>query len=324
MIVVWRVTTHCNLGCSYCAYDRQLPLERTDIDAGTVMRFARLLSQYQAMTGDSVMISWLGGEPLLWKPLAQVSKTVAADLGLRLSATTNGTALKSAALRDLIAECFTELTVSVDGPQRFHDEIRGWPGGFEQLRASVAQLRAASRHRQQRLWLRVNTVLMEQNLALFPELCEQLLSWDIDEITFNQLGGNDRPEFHREHRLQPAHVEALAAMLPELRHRLQAHGVRLSGGVPYLQRFRASAAGEKLPVSNCGPAKKFLFIDERGRVAPCSFTVPDFAALVDELRSVDDLLSLNRHYEQALTRRRSHWCDDCPSTQVFEKFVARA
>lgn len=322
MIVIWRVTTRCNLGCSYCAYDRELPFERTEIDAQTVMRFAQLLSQYQSVTGNSVMISWLGGEPLLWKPLAQLSKVLAGELGLRLSATTNGTSLKSSALRALITDCFTELTVSVDGPQSFHDEIRKWPGGFEQLRAGVAQLRADAQHREQRLRLRVNTVLMEQNIHRFAELCEQLLSWDIDEITFNQLGGNDRPDFHREHRLRPEHVEMLVQMLPELRSRLHEQGVRLSGGVQYLQRFRASAIGERLHVPSCRPARKFLFIDELGRIAPCSFTVPEYAVLVDELHSVDDLLALNQRYEQALAQRRSHWCDDCPSTQVFDKFVA--
>jgi sulfatase maturation enzyme AslB (radical SAM superfamily) len=318
MIVIWRVTTHCNLGCAYCAYDRSLPIERAEVDAETVMRLARLLSEYQSRTGDSVMISWLGGEPLLWKPLASVSRVLSGELGLQLSATTNGTALKSAALRSMIAEHFVELTVSVDGPPEFHDRSRKWLGGFEHLRAAVMQLRADTQHRERRLRLRVNTVLMAQNIHLFGELCEQLISWDIDEITFNQLGGNDRPEFYREHRLALADVDALAGMLPRLRDQLWAHGVRLSGGAQYLHRFRASASGEQLRVDSCNPGKKFLFVDERGRVAPCSFTLTDNGVPADELRSVDDLVALQSHYQQ----RRSRWCDDCPSTQVFEKFVA--
>ncbi|MBL8266251.1 radical SAM protein [Steroidobacter sp.] len=322
MIVLWRVTTHCNLGCAYCAYDRNLSLPRVDVDADSVVRLARLLAEYQLRTGDAVMISWLGGEPLLWKPLASISKLLSTELGLQLSATTNGTALKSATLRQMIVEHFAELTVSVDGPQPFHDHIRQWPGGFEQLRASVMKLRADTQHRERRLRLRVNTVLMAQNIHRFGELCEQLISWGIDEITFNQLGGNDRPEFHRTHRLQPADVEALAHELPKLRDRLLAHGVRLSGGAQYLHRFRASASGERLPVSSCHPGQKFLFVDEQGRVAPCSFTLTEYGVPVDELRSLDDLMGLSERYAGALEQRRSRWCDDCPSTQVFEKFVA--
>jgi sulfatase maturation enzyme AslB (radical SAM superfamily) len=318
MIVIWRVTTHCNLGCAYCAYDRNLPLERTEVDANAVVRVARLLSEYQAQTDDPVLISWLGGEPLLWKPLASVSQVLATELGLQLSATTNGTALKSAALRSMIADQFAELTVSVDGPPDFHDSVRKWPGGFEQLRAGVTQLRAEAQHRERRLRLRINTVLMAQNVHLFSELCEQLMSWGIDEITFNQLGGNDRPEFYSGHRLRPADVETLTELLPRLRDRLWTQGIRLSGSSQYLHRFKASASGEPLRISSCNPGKTFLFIDERGRVAPCSFTLADHGVHIDELRSVDDLMALQSRYEQ----RRSRWCDDCPSTQVFEKFVA--
>ena len=40
MIIVWRVTQHCNLACPFCAYDRRLPGPRTSIDADRVLRFA--------------------------------------------------------------------------------------------------------------------------------------------------------------------------------------------------------------------------------------------------------------------------------------------
>ncbi len=171
---------------------------------------------------------------------------------------------------------------------------------------------------QRRLCYAMNTVLMAQNIHLVQRAVRATSSWGIDEITFNQLGGNDRPEFHREHRLRPADVDALAGMLPRLRDHLWAHGIRRSAAAQYLHRFRASASGERLRVDSCNPGKKFLFVDERGRVAPCSFTLTDNGVPVDELRSVDDLIALQSHYEQ----RRSRWCDDCPSTQVFEKFVA--
>ena len=321
MIVVWRITTHCNLRCAFCAYDRSLPTRRAEAVQESVLRFTRLLADYRARTDEPVMVSWLGGEPLLWKPLQTVSRALA-ELGLQTSATTNGTALKSPALRGMIADHFDELTVSLDGPQQFHDAIRRWPGGFEQLREGIAMLRASPRGARRQLRLRVNTVLMTQNVRSFPSLCDELLSWGIDEITFNQLGGYDRPEFYPAHRLSLADIDWLASMLPELRERLQLRGVRLAGGAQYLQRFRASAQGEQLPVASCQPGKDFLFVDEHGRIAPCSFTVADYASSIDELHSVDDLIALSGRYEQLAARRRSRWCDDCPSTRVFEKFVA--
>lgn len=322
MIVVWRITARCNLGCPFCAYDRNLTFQRAESEPDAVLRFAEILAEFQANSGQLVMVSWLGGEPLLWKPITRLSAVMSRDLRLRISATTNGTTLQSAATLRLIADHFDELTVSVDGPQAFHDRIRGWPGGFERLRAGIARLREMSADRPRRLRLRVNTVLMSHNLRLFAELCEELLGWDIDEITFNQLGGNDRPEFYRQHRLGVAEVEQLAELLPPLRDKLQAGGVRLAGGMEYLGRLRASAEGRGLPVENCQPGRKFLFIDEYGRIGPCSFTIADYGLPIAAIKSAGELAALSECFQSEVARRRSRWCDDCPSTQVFDKFVA--
>ena len=118
------------------------------------------------------------------------------------------------------------MTVSVDGLRDFHDAVRGWRGGWEKLRAGVRALVAARAHAGAPLKLRANVVLMRDNLAQFAALCDALAGWGIDEITFNQLGGRDRPEFFPAHRLTAADVAALRDALPALRASLAARGVR--------------------------------------------------------------------------------------------------
>ncbi|MBK6638582.1 MAG: radical SAM protein [Rhodocyclaceae bacterium] len=98
MIVVWRVTQRCNLSCPFCAWDKRLPGQRVDISGEAVLRFARLLGDYQRQRNDPVLLSWLGGEPLLWPPLFGLAPRIAA-LGIAQSATTNGTTLNSARRR---------------------------------------------------------------------------------------------------------------------------------------------------------------------------------------------------------------------------------
>ena len=46
----------------------------------------------------------------------------------------------------------------------------------------------------------------------------------------------------------------------------------LVGGAAYVARIADTVAGRPLPVSDCRVAEQFLFIDEAGRIAPCSFT----------------------------------------------------
>src|SRR5512134_498073 len=90
LLVIWRVTEACDLGCAYCEYRRGLRQPRRSAEAGAVLAFGRVLAEYAEVTGREVMISWLGGEPLLWPPLWDVSATLRREHKLALSLTTSG------------------------------------------------------------------------------------------------------------------------------------------------------------------------------------------------------------------------------------------
>jgi MoaA/NifB/PqqE/SkfB family radical SAM enzyme len=320
VIVVWRVTERCNLACSFCAYDRRVERSRRDADPEAVLAFGSTLAAYQRATGDAVLVSWLGGEPLLWTPLEGLTTSFVRSLGLAVSVTTNGTALASSKVRAHVLDHYRELTVSVDGLGEAHDRVRGWRGGFALLRR-VVPLLAAARSPGRGPRLRVNVVLMRDNVEHFGALCLELATWGIDEITFNQLGGNDRPEFWAEHRLRPSDVRRLEELMPQLRENLAQFGVVLRGSERYVERIRASSTGRRLPVYDCGPGERFLFVSDRGLVSPCSFTDNSLGVSITDLVSADDVTSLPARFASERGRRAPlAVCGDCPSTQVFAKF----
>jgi MoaA/NifB/PqqE/SkfB family radical SAM enzyme len=224
-------------------------------------------------------------------------------------------------MRAHLLEYYSELTVSVDGLGSVHNELRGWPGGYSSLRRYVTALADEKRTAKCGPVLRANVLLMRENLADFEPLCQELASWGIEEVTFNQLGGNDRPEFYPRHRLLPEQAHSLAAQLPGLRDRLAARGLRLHGGRGYLRRIEATARGERLPVIDCQPGEQFLFINESGLIAPCSFTVNGYGLAIDSIDSVAALRQLPLRFREERRRRRLPSCEDCHSTQVFEKFA---
>lgn len=318
LIVVWRITERCNLGCAFCAYSRALDRSRRDADSAEVRRFGNVLADFQQSTGRRVLVSWLGGEPLLWPPLAELSKHFTRTLGLALSTTTNGTALAAPGVSEMLAAHFSELTVSVDGFADFHDRVRDCPGGFASLRESVRAFAALGAS----TLLRANTVLMRGNVAEYPALCRELAAWGFRELTFNQLGGNDRPEFFPDNRLLAAQVCALFATLPALRGELAERGVELRGSPAYLRRVEATTNDVRLPIQDCAPGARFLFIDERGFAAPCSFTAPGYGVAISEIRDPRDLLALPGRFAAMRRAEKLAPCLDCHSTQVFEKFRA--
>ena len=323
MVVVWQVTERCNLACPFCGFDRNLPGKRLEADPEKIHALGFHLAQYQRETSQDVLVSWLGGEPLLWKPLQEISTRYSAGLGLRLATTTNGTTLGSAAVRRHLQENYAELTVSVDAPGAAHDRMRGSVGLYAELEKNVRALADESRVSGSALRLRANVVLMRQTLGAFEQLCDELSEWGITEISFNQLGGNDRPEFYPAHRLQPEDVATLEDSLAGWREKLARKGVRLLGSTGYIRRMTASSRNERVPVYDCQPGRDFLFVDVRGRIAPCSFTGESCGVPIDEIKSSDDLNRLTGRFSSTIAKRRPAACDDCLSTRVFEKFVVQ-
>ncbi|NIJ18424.1 MoaA/NifB/PqqE/SkfB family radical SAM enzyme [Sphingomonas naasensis] len=323
MIVLWRVSNHCNLACPFCAYDKRLAIPREQADPAQVARMIDLLGAWRRERGRPVLLSWLGGEPLLWAPREALDAR-AVENGIGLSLTTNGTRLGAARVRDELVRRYREVTISIDGPAAFHDAMRGWRGANDKLAVSVPALVAARDAAGSALKVRANVVLMRDNIGAFAALCRALAGWGIDEISFNQLGGRDRPEFYPAHRLRAEDVALLAGLVPRLRAELATSGTALVGGPAYLDRIADTVAGRPLPIADCRVAESFLFIDEAGRIAPCSFAPEHFDLSVDALRTPADLDALPQRLQAHQRARPARDCADCPSTQQFAKFASLA
>src|SRR5688572_30739532 len=128
MVIVWRVTEACGLACPFCGYSREVPFPRRHADIDRLLAFGAVLRDVQQATGRSILVSWLGGEPLAWPALAGISEFFQAQCGLRLGVTTNGLPLVSSSLRACLLRHFEQVTISIDGAQRFHDAIRRQKG----------------------------------------------------------------------------------------------------------------------------------------------------------------------------------------------------
>jgi MoaA/NifB/PqqE/SkfB family radical SAM enzyme len=305
LVIVWRITTACDLACLFCAYSRELKFPRVHVAAEKALAMAEIVRR----AGRAAHFSWLGGEPLLWPPLADVSQTLHAR-GFSLGLTTNGTHLPQQL--DLIAKHYSLVTLSLDGPENFHDVMRGAAGLTDSIKASLVELKKG----EVRPELRVNTVLMRSNLGGFGELLAELSDWGVDGVTFNTLGGADRPgEFYEREKLLPEHLAWLRAQLP--RWREQFAPLKIYGDDAYVRRLELLASNHQYPIPNCQPGQKFLFINEQGLVSPCSFTSHGYGVPISQIQALDELPALFHHRQQT---QRHAACDDCRSTQVFGKF----
>jgi sulfatase maturation enzyme AslB (radical SAM superfamily) len=319
LVIVWRITEACNLNCQFCAYSKALQKPTHSADRSEVERFGRLLFEYKKNTGREILVSWLGGEPFLWKPILELSELFAQN-GIKIATTTNGTPFTSPKIRQHVLDNYTELTFSLDGLADFNDWARMQTGLFAQLETNIKALQAEKIAQNRPLKLRVNTILMRENIAHFETLCEQLAAWGIQELTFNQLGGNDRPEFYPANRLTPEQVEDFIQNFEPLRLRAAARGLKIFGSPQYLNRFICTSKGLKIPIADCKPGAWFWFIDEQARMSPCSFTVGGYNLPLASIQTIADLEAVPARFSDLRAQNILPACMDCHSTQVFEKF----
>jgi MoaA/NifB/PqqE/SkfB family radical SAM enzyme len=322
LVIVWRVTEKCNLACPFCAYDRNLMRPRAAADPGQVLRFGEILRDERRDSDRRILVSWLGGEPFLWPTLLEVAHIFKHKFDLRVAVTTNGLALKSAQTRERLAADFEQITISIDDLGAAHDRLRGAQGLFESLRANLLALSSLVAQTDSHLLIRVNTVLMHNNLPAFENLCSQLADWGVAELTFNSLGGRDRPEFFPANRLTRADADWLCAELPRIREQMQARGLKIQGSRAYLERIAGLAQDNSYNVTDCAPGRQFIFIDENGLAAPCHFSVDGYGYPIDELVSRADLAALPAIFFARQQRQQLAACRDCRSTHVFGKFEA--
>ncbi len=324
LVIVWRVTEHCDLGCRFCEYGRHQQRPRRSASPETVLAFGAVLRDYATATGRPVHVSFLGGEPLLWRPLREVARTLKHTLGLQTGVTTNGTRLTVPGMLEHLLHDYDQVTVSVDGLHEWHGACREAPGLWPKLRASLTELAARKARLGRGPLLHVNTVLMRGNFEALEDLCRELAGWGVEAVTFNTLGGRDGDAFYEAQRLRPADLAWLRAALPGLRQRLAPLGLRLFGGDPYLARLAQQALGTPWPVEDCRPGATYLFVDEHGRAGPCDATTAGYGVPVQELRSAADLARLPRRLAEQRQHERLAPCDDCRSTAVFGKFAEAA
>ncbi len=295
---------------------------RTYASSDLALEFGQLLREYRRRQGRDVLVSWIGGEPFLWPPLMDVSHHFKHQFKLHVSVSTNGIMPTSQGHRERVIEDFDEMTFSIDGRAEFHDAVRNGSGIYEKVRSTIIRLSELKSKRGIGPLIRVNTILMHDNVHHFERLCRTVAKWGVEELTFNTLGGQDRPEFFPANTLTYEDAVSFQQELPRISKQMASLGLRIHGSRKYLDKITASAMGMKTPIHNCAPCRNFLFIDVNGFLGPCSGLANSGSGIsVREIKFPEDLQALSPKFNYDRSKKMPVACGDCPSTEFFGKFA---
>lgn len=321
LVIIWNVTENCNVGCRFCSYGGDGCVPARNADRDEIVRLGAFFRDYARQRHREILVSWIGGEPFLWEPLLPLSRLFHGEYGLRQSATTNGLPLESKDIRQTILDCFDEIAVSVDGLEKFNDWCRDCKGLFQNVKENICLLRDEKIKQGKNLRIAVNTILMRGNIGQFEELCNVLCDCGVEAVTFNQLGGRDRPEFYLENSLLPEQAASFAKEFPRIKAAMLKKGLLIHGSADYLERIMSLASGKKIAVADCKPGHSFLFISETGVISPCRAAIGEYGVPVSEISSADDIADLETRFKAMRSLKPSKSCEDCLCMQVFGKFA---
>ncbi|MDA1013178.1 MAG: radical SAM protein [Planctomycetota bacterium] len=184
------VAQKCNLGCTYC-YAEQGDFGGSPKSMPAETALAAVDRLFDGIKpGERVHLAFLGGEPLLNRPVIR-SATIAAErraveLGVQagFAITTNGTLLEPHDA-DFFEEHGFAVTVSIDGPRDVHDQLRPFKkgtGSFDQIMLRLQPLL----HQQRRMQVSARVTVTPRNLELTTTLSD-LLSAGFHSVGFSPL-----------------------------------------------------------------------------------------------------------------------------------------
>ncbi|MGD0577025.1 MAG: radical SAM protein, partial [Candidatus Staskawiczbacteria bacterium] len=114
--VGWDCTRSCNLNCEHCGAKKET--YQTELTTDQVKKIIDRIS-----SSGCEYFETTGGEPLLRKDLSEIFE-YAKNRGLKTSLATNGFLINESNAPKL-SKIFDSVQISLDGPEKIHNKIRG-------------------------------------------------------------------------------------------------------------------------------------------------------------------------------------------------------
>lgn len=173
-VVVWNVTSRCNLACTHCyaSVDQNCGKELSTEQALTVI-------DDLAAFGAPVLL-FSGGEPFTRPDILTLAKH-AASKGLRVVFSTNGTLITPALAAEIKAIGVSYAGISIDGSESVHDRFRRKTGAFKEALTGIRNCREAG----VKVGLRVT--MTQDNVADIPAIFDLMAAEQIPRICLYHL-----------------------------------------------------------------------------------------------------------------------------------------
>ncbi len=268
LYAVWELTLKCDQPCQHCG-SRAGHARSKELSTSEVLDVARSLADLGCRE-----VALIGGEAYLRTDLGEIVRFLT-DAGIRVGLQTGGRALTRERAEMLKAAGLHSLGVSIDGPARAHDKLRGNLGSHQ------AAMRALDAGREAGLIVTSNAQINRLNQDLLWEHVETLwdkgvVAWQV-QLTVPMGRAADRPDWIIEpHRVVDV-IDTLAAIQVEGLKRHKGDGEPFNVFVgnnigyygPHETTLRSRPGGKETYWEGCRAGQQVIGLESDGSVKGC-------------------------------------------------------
>lgn len=253
LVLEFDLTNKCNYKCIHCLNDSSIQVDTTKemkLDKmKTLLEEAKQLGTYS--------VSFMGGEPLMFKDFWNIS-TYASTLNFNsLRLTTNGYLLNDEYI-DKISEIYNFVQMSLHGSNsNTNNLIVNKRNGFDKA------FNAATKLSKKNVRIRLNYVVMEQNVEEIEEFASMISQTNIKELRFTILANVGRASNMKS--WNDYEVTSIAERILILQNKYKEQGLKiLSSGFPISLNISENAT-----FYGCVAGRTLLYINPSGLLSSC-------------------------------------------------------
>jgi Fe-coproporphyrin III synthase len=169
-ILLLSIHENCNCRCVMCDIWKRPPGNQADV--GRLLQFRRSIAHLRVR-----QVVFTGGEPLLHSDLEGLCEFFK-SCGVRLTLLTTGLLLARRA--EVVARWVDEIVISLDGPDKVHNEIRRVPHAFQVIGRGIEAVRKLSPS----ITIRARTTVQRANFADLRQTVAAAKFLGCDSISF--------------------------------------------------------------------------------------------------------------------------------------------
>ena len=181
------ITKRCNYKCKGCSSSSPNYTQSFFNNNNKEMTFDEIKLIINQVAWFKPFIYLNGGEPTLRKDLIEIIKYIK-EKHLVCALTTNASLLDEKLIRGLVEVELDFLSVSIDGPEKFHDNVRGVPGAYKKAISGIKILtELKNKNKVNYPHIRLASIIYPENMENSEYIVDLANDLRVDEIGFGLL-----------------------------------------------------------------------------------------------------------------------------------------